>query len=233
MPMLIRTTRMEAFSDGVIAIIITVMIFDLKFRDLARDFTQQDVINGMHTLWPRIVAYLFSFLVLGLLWLNHHHMFHLVQLVDEKLIWLNLNFLFWTSLIPLPTAMIGKNPLLAESAAIYGCVMFMVAVSIMLMRRYVHRHRLMHQDDQKLNREVIRVEKRARLKNYFGAAAYFIAVPLAFVSPFISYALFLIPTALFFMPTGVAAASDNRPGGVSDEEKVGTIPAELEQQERE
>src|SRR5436190_638643 len=74
MPMHIRTTRMEAFSDGVISIIITVMIFDIKFRELAHGFSEADVVTGMSMLWPKVVAYFFSFLILGIMWLNHHHM---------------------------------------------------------------------------------------------------------------------------------------------------------------
>jgi uncharacterized membrane protein len=202
---------MEAFSDGVISIIITVMIFDLKFRELAHGFTHNDVMQGFRLLWPKIGAYAFSFLVLGTMWLNHHHMYHLVQTVDEKLMWYNLNFLFWLSLIPLPTSMIGRNPLLAESVALYGAAMFMVSFSFMAMRQYVHRRGLMHQESRKLNKELDKVSKRVRIKSVIGLAAYAAAIPLAYRSVYISYPLFLVPTALFFIPDGVAAASDPRP----------------------
>ncbi len=207
----IRTTRMEAFSDGVIAIIITVMIFDIKFRDLAHDFSHRDVINGIQILGPKLIAYFFSFLVLGIMWINHHHMFHLIQVVDEKLMWLNLHFLFWLSLIPLPTSMIGKNPLLSESAAIYGAVLFMVAASLTMIRGYVMRHHLMHQDSTKVNLAVDKVNRRARIKNYVSLLAYLLSIPLAYVSTFISYFLFLIPSTIFFIPDGVSAASDDFP----------------------
>ena len=215
----IRTARMESFSDGVISIIITIMIFDIKFRDLAHGFTHRDVADGLHVLWPKLAAYLFSFLVLGIMWLNHHHMFHLVQTVDEKLMWLNLNLLFWLSLIPLPTSMIGKNPLLPESAAIYGGMMFMVVMSFTLMRGYVHRHKLMNRKDRKLNREVDKINRRARIKNYTGAAAYLASAPLAYVSVFISYGLFLIPTILFLIPEGIATPSDDVPSDMTDEKQ--------------
>jgi uncharacterized membrane protein len=215
----IRTARMESFSDGVIAIVITIMVFDIKFRDLARDFTERDVIKGLVVLAPRLIAYFFSFLVLGLMWLNHHHLFHMVQIVDEKLMWLNLNLLFWLSLIPLPTSMIGKNPFLAESAAIYGGVLCMVSLSFALMRSYIHRHRLMHQDNRKLNREVDKVNKRVRIKNYISILSYLGSVPMAFVSVYISFVLFLLPCILFFIPDGVAAASDNLPPERIEQEK--------------
>jgi uncharacterized membrane protein len=202
---------MESFSDGVIAIIITVMVFDLKFRELAHGFTHWDVTHGFQALWPKIGAYALSFLVLGTMWLNHHHTFHLVRIVDEKLIWFNLNFLFWLSLIPLPTSMIGRNPLLAESVAMYGASMFMVALSFMIMRGYVHRQGLMRHGSRKINRELDKVHLRVRIKSLIGLAAYAASVPLAWVSVYISYALFLVPTALFFIPDGVSAASDDKP----------------------
>jgi uncharacterized membrane protein len=202
---------METFSDGVIAIIITIMIFDIKFRELAHDFSREDVMLGFRILWPKIGAYAFSFLVLGTMWINHHHMFHLVQMVDEKLMWFNLNFLFWLSLMPLPTSMIGRNPYLPESAAMYGAAMFMVALSFLLMRGYVHRSGLMRQDDKKINRELERVNKRVRIKSLIGLAAYAAAIPMAYRSVYIAYGLFLVPTGLFFIPDGVAAASDDTP----------------------
>jgi uncharacterized membrane protein len=208
MAMQIRTARMESFSDGVISIIMTVMIFDIKFRELAHDFNHRDVVEGFITLGPKIVAYAFSFLVLGTMWLNHHHMFHLVQIVDEKLMWFNLNFLFWLSLIPLPTSMIGRNPFLPESAAMYAGVLFMLAGSFLAMRGYVHRQGLMKQDNERVNVALRKVHKRIRMKSIGGLVAYALAIPMACVSVYVSYALLLVPTTLFFIPDGVAAASD-------------------------
>lgn len=212
----IRTARMESFSDGVISIIITIMVFDLKFRDLAHGFTHRDVVQGFYVLWPRIAAYAFSFLVLGTTWLNHHHMFHLIQTVDEKLMWYNLNFLFWLSLIPLPTNMIGKNPFLPESAALYAAAMLMLAISFMLMRNYVHRRGLMRGEDRMVNKELTKVHRRVRVKSLIGLATYTVAIPVAYYSVFIAYALIAVPTGLFFMPDGVAAASDE-PAAVNEE----------------
>lgn len=215
----IRTTRMEAFSDGVIGIIMTIMVFDIKFQDLAHDFNHTDVVNGLQILWPRIIAYFFSFLVLGTMWLNHHHMFHLVQIVDEKLIWLNLNLLFWMSLLPLPTNMIGKNPHLPESAAVYGSVLTMTGISFALLRHYVQRHKLMHQDDKALNKKVDKVNRRVQVKTIVGIVVYALSVPLAYVSEYISYSMLLVPTILFFIPDGLAEASDAVPEEDIDDRK--------------
>jgi len=204
----IRTGRVEAFSDCVISILITIMVFDIKFPELHHDFTHRDVVAGLGIVGPKLIAYLFSFLVVGILWLNHHHLFHLIQVVDEKLLWLNLHLLFWMSLIPFPTSMLGKNPFLPESAAIYGGILFMASLSFSLMRRYVDRHNLMDQHDRQLNKEITKVTRKVRVKNYIGALSYLLSVPLAYVSVFISFGLYLIPTVLFFIPDGVEAAGE-------------------------
>jgi hypothetical protein len=88
------------------------------------------------------------------------------------------------------------------------------------MRGYIHRHKLMHQEDRKLNKEVDKVNKRVKVKNYIGVLSYLCAVPLAYVSVFISYTLFLVPTILFFIPDGVAAASDDLPPVVMDQDRA-------------
>ncbi len=206
--MQIRTGRVEAFSDCVISILITIMVFDIRFPDLAHNFTHRDVVAGFHIVGPKLIAYLFSFMVVGILWLNHHHFFHLVQVVDEKLMWLNLVFLFWLSLVPFPTSMIGKNPFLPESAAIYGGVLFMTSFAFSAMRRYAARHHLFEREDEEVTAKVERVTHRVQIKNYIGLAAFGLSIPLAYVSVFISFGLFLIPTLLFFMPDGVPEASD-------------------------
>ncbi len=216
--MQIKTGRVEAFSDSVISILITIMVFDIKFPDLAHHFTQHDVVAGFRVVGPKLIAYLFSFLVLGILWLNHHHFFHLVQVVDERLMWLNLVFLFWLSLVPLPTSMLGKNPFLPESAALYGIVLFMTSFWFSAMRHYAHRKRLFEQDDAVVTRKVVKASRRTMIKNYISLSAYALGVPLAYVSVFISYGLFIIPTILFFIPDGVEEAGDEVADAASKDE---------------
>ena len=207
----IRTGRVEAFSDCVISILLTIMVFDIRFPDLAHNFSQHDVNTGFQIVGPKLIAYVFSFLIIGIMWLNHHHLFHLIQVVDEKVLWLNLMLLFWMSLIPFPTAMLGRNPFLPESAAIYGGILFMVTLSFSLLRNYVIRHRLTDQDDRGLTRKVNKVNIRALHKNMIASAAYLASVPLAYVSVYLSFACYLIPPVLFFIPEGVAEAGDQMP----------------------
>ena len=113
------------------------------------------------------------------------------------------------SLIPLPTSMLGKNPFLPESAAIFGSILFMASLSFSAMRRYATRKGLLEQKDEEITEEVVKVGKRIQLKNYIGLACYASGAGLAYVSSYISFGLYLIPTALFFIPDGVQKASDD------------------------
>jgi len=213
--MTISTNRVESFSDGVISIIITIMVFNIKFPHMTMPYTQGQVERALIVLIPSLISYLFSFLIIGIMWLNHHHLFHMAEKVDEKLLWLNLHFLFWLSLIPFPTSMLSGNPLLPESTAIYGGVLFMVSFSFSLMRTYASRKDLMHSDKNRLiQRQIDNVNRRAKLKNFAGMAAYFVAIPMAYVSVYISFACFIIPPILFFIPDGI------------DNEKLGEQVAE-------
>src|ERR671920_780876 len=105
--MQIATTRMETFSDGVIAIIITIMALSLKLPNFDTDDTSTEIKKHLVHLAPYLAAYLFSFMMIGIYWTNHHHLFHLLEKTDEGLLWLNMCFLFCLSLVPLATGLIG------------------------------------------------------------------------------------------------------------------------------
>src|SRR5215217_5216488 len=108
--MKIGTTRVETFSDGVIAIVITIMVLSVKFPQIVDHPTRRMLIHQLERVLPALVPYAFSFLMIGIFWINHHHMFHLLEHTDESLLRLNLFFLFWTSLIPMATAFISADP---------------------------------------------------------------------------------------------------------------------------
>ena len=198
----ISTNRVEAFSDGVIAIVITIMVFKIRFP-LTGNFTGKQEIAALIRMVPQIVAYFFSFLILGIMWINHHHVMHMIQHVNEKFLWLNLHFLFWLSLIPFPTDMLGLNPVLHESTAIYGGILFMTAFAFSILRTYAIRHGLMYRDEKVLDKTLDRVNRRAKRKDYMGMAAYFLSVPLSYYSVYLAYACFIVLPVLFFIPEGI------------------------------
>lgn len=202
--MKIGTSRVETFSDGVISIIITIMVLSLKIPDLSHEATSRELHSYVLKMLPYFLAYAFSFLMIGIFWINHHHMFHLLEKTDESLLLQNLLFLFWMSLIPITTAMVGANPLLADSAALYGGVMLMTTLSFALMRSYSMKKKLVHKDeDGSLSRKIYKVSLKARTKSFIGAGAYLVSIPLSYVTVFLAYICFLIPTLIFFIPDGI------------------------------
>jgi uncharacterized membrane protein len=126
--------RLEAFSDGVIAIIITIMVLELKVPHEA-DF------KALLPLWPVLMSYVLSFIYVGIYWNNHHHMLHAVEEVSGSILWANLHLLFWLSLIPFVTAWTGENHFETAPTIAYGIVLFMCAMAYsLLVRRLIQHH---------------------------------------------------------------------------------------------
>jgi uncharacterized membrane protein len=202
--MKIGTDRLEAFSDGIIAIIITIMILELKLPDLSKDSSAGDIWTHLNHLLPYFVTYAFSFMMIAIFWTNHHHMFHLLDKADEHLLWQNFIFLFLLSLIPFATSIVGSNPFIVIAPVIYGFVMLLTTFSFATMQHYAIRKELIHKDeDKELTRNVSKVSLKARTKAIVGTLIYLIAIPLAYVNVYIAYACFIIPPIMFFIPQGI------------------------------
>lgn len=202
--MKIGTSRVETFSDGVIAIIITIMVLTIKIPDINRQSSVWMFQQHIRDLLPYIVAYAFSFMMIGIFWINHHHMFHLLEKTDESLLLQNLLFLFWMSLIPLGTAMISANPRLPDSVALYGGILLMTTVTFAIMRIYTIKKNLVHKDRDRFITEKIKwVSLKAKTKSIVGSIAYLCAIPLAYVNIYIAYIIFFIPPVIFFIPDGI------------------------------
>jgi len=182
-------SRIEAFSDGVIAIIITIMVLELHIPELKDKFSDSDVWNALFSLLPKLFAYLLSFIVVAILWLNHHSLFDKLPHSNSKLVWYNVFLLFAMSLIPLPTAFIAEYPALHQAAAFYGAVMFLNAFAFFLMRRYVEMHA-----------KLIPYNKLIQKSNLISTILYFSSIPLAFVSVYISYIIFIGIPIWYFLP---------------------------------
>lgn len=202
--MKIGTARVETFSDGVISIIITIMVLTIKLPDVNKQSTAWMLRHHIVELLPYLISYAFSFLMIGIFWINHHHMFHFLEKTDEPLLVQNLIFLFWVSLIPLGTAMVSSNPTIPDSAAFYGGVLLLTTVTFAIMRIYTIRKKLVHKDKSREITEKIRsISLKAKTKSIIGSLAYLCAVPLAYVNIYLAYAIFLIPPVIFFIPDGI------------------------------
>lgn len=202
--MKLETTRVESFSDNVMSILITIMVLSFKLPDFAKDGTSWTVRHHLHNMLPAIITYSFSFMMIGIFWINHHHMFHMLQRTDEPLLIQNLVFLFCMSFIPVATAFVGADPMVDESVAFYGLVMMMTTLGFTVMRSYSIRTKLLHRDSNRdLTTKIYRISILARTKSFVGTVAYAASIPLAFYNVYFSFACFVVPPILFFIPDGI------------------------------
>jgi uncharacterized membrane protein len=177
--------RLAAFSDGVVAIIITIMVLELKVPHGA---SLADLIPML----PGFLGYVLSFIYVGIYWNNHHHLLALGGTVSGPILWANMHLLFWLSLVPFASSWMGENPLSTAPVAVYGGVLIMCAAAYSLLMSLMIRH---EGPDSDLARAMGRdVKGKASL------ALYAIAIGLAFVRPMISVALYVVVAALWFIP---------------------------------
>ena len=177
--------RLEAFSDGVLAIIITIMVLELK----APESTD---IKSLLPAIPIFLSYVLSFIYVAIYWINHHHIFQAVERVNAQILWANLNLLFWLSLIPFTTSWLGENHVSAMPVALYGCNLFVAAMSYRLLEKTLARH------NNKAQILLNAVEKGR--KENISMLLYLIAIPLAFLNVFISIACYVIVALLWTIP---------------------------------
>ncbi len=181
-----KSTRLEAFSDGVIAIIITIMVLELKAPHEAS-------LDGLLGVAPVFLYYIFSFFFVAIYWVNHHHLIHLTRCVDGPMLWYNIVLLFWLSLIPFVTAYLGESHAAKLAVGLYGVVSFAAAFSYYMLRCAIAKQ---HQDDARL------LELHARLlrKNRLALALYAGAIGAAWFSAGLAMALIVFPALMYFMP---------------------------------
>jgi uncharacterized membrane protein len=180
-----QTSRLEAFSDGVIAIIITIMVLELKTpegHDLA----------ALRPLVPELLTYVLSFVYLGIYWNNHHHMIHVTPSVNGAILWANLHLLFWLSLIPFVTGWLGESHGATWPTALYGIVMLLSALAYTLLQSVIIRH---HGSDSPLANAVGR-----DFKGKASIAGYTAAIAMAFAAPAVSSLLYVAVALIWVIP---------------------------------
>ncbi len=167
-------SRLEAFSDGVIAILITIMVLEFKVPPGADN-------NALRPVLPVALTYVLSYIFLGIYWTNHHHLLHASERINGAILWANLHLLFWLSLVPFVTGWMGENHFAPWPTAIYGVVLIMAAVAFTILSRTIIGE---HGPDSKLARAIGR-----DFKGWLSIACYALAIPLAFVMSWVSLAL--------------------------------------------
>ncbi len=177
--------RMEMFSDGVLAVVITIMVLELRPPHGTEAGT-------LRPLLPVFLSYVLSFVFLGLYWNNHHHLLYSVRRVTGVILWANLHLLFWLSLVPFVTAWMGENPLGALPAALYGVVLLMAGVAYLILQRLILR--------SEGPQSVLAAALGPDIKGKISPLLCLLAIAAAFVQPVISYALYLLVVLMWLIP---------------------------------
>jgi uncharacterized membrane protein len=177
--------RTEAFSDGVIAIIITIMVLELK--------VPHDVsLHAVFQLAPVFFSYVLSFIYVGIYWSNHHHLFHAVHKVNGSILWANLHLLFWLSLIPFVTGWMGENHFAALPVALYGVVLLCAAIAYLLLSRRLISH---HGDDSVLAKAI-----GSDIKGKVSLVFYIMGIGLSTVSVWLACACYVAVALMWLIP---------------------------------
>jgi uncharacterized membrane protein len=177
--------RLEAFSDGVIAILITIMILELKIPHGA-DW------NVLRSVLPAFLVYVLSFVFLGIYWNNHHHMLQAAHRINGKVLWANLHLLFWLSLIPATTAWLGENHLAPLPSAVYGVVLLLAGFAYRILQSTI----IAAQGGSSKLATAVGTD----LKGKLSLALYTVAIPIAFVQEWISHALYVAVALIWLVP---------------------------------
>jgi TMEM175 potassium channel family protein len=177
--------RLAAFSDGVLAIIITIMVLELKMPHGADWATLAGVA-------PHFLSYVLSFIYIAIYWNNHHHMLHTVTRVDGLILWANSNLLFWLSLIPAATAWLGDNFPAAVPTAVYGVSLLMPAIAYVLLQKAIIHRQGRH--------SVLATALGSDLKGKISPLLYIAGIGLAFVNPLLSIAFYVLVAVIWLVP---------------------------------
>jgi uncharacterized membrane protein len=180
------TGRLEAFSDGVIAIIITIMVLELKAPE-------GHSIGALIPLAPVFLSYVLSFIYVGIYWNNHHHMLHTCEEITGGILWANLHLLFWLSLIPFATAWLGENHYSSGPAALYGAILLMSAIAYVILQQQIIK-------SQEGKRDTLRQAVGDDFKGKVSVLMYLGGIGAAFWQPQLSLALYGLTAVIWFIP---------------------------------
>jgi uncharacterized membrane protein len=177
--------RLEAFSDGVLAIIITIMVLELRAP-------HETELASLYPLLPVLLSYLLSFVFLGIYWSNHHHMLYCAHRVTGAVLWANLHLLFWLSLVPFVTAWMGENPLASTPTALYGVVLLMAGMAYLILQKQI----LRAEGPQSVLATALGRDTKGKLSPLLCV----LAIGVAFVHPGIAVALYLLVVLMWLIP---------------------------------
>ena len=188
--------RLEALSDGVFAIVVTLLVLEIKVPHIAAHDSLSELAGVLWELAPKFVSWVISFVTVCVIWLNHHRLFKLMSQIDNGLFWWNANLLLWTSFIPFPTALMGDYPHNKLAVSFYGLVMFLMALGFVLMRWHMHRRDDLVQDH--VDRFLFR---RGTLYSIvMGPVAYAVGAGIAWINEVAAFVCYAAIAVYFIFP---------------------------------
>ena len=177
--------RLEAFSDGVIAIIITIMVLELKVP-------HGETLQALGGLWPKFLSYVLSFIYVGIYWNNHHHLLKAMERTSGSILWANLHLLFWLSLVPFATGWAGESHFAAAPTALYGFILLMAAMAYWILQKTIIAE---HGHDSLLAKALGR-----DIKGNISPVIYIAAIGLSFVNPWVAGSLYVLVALIWLVP---------------------------------
>lgn len=208
----ISTSRIETFSDGVFAIVITLLAFQFKVPKFTIEATLNQNFRELLKLSPNFIGFVFSFLFVAVFWINHHQLFHTIKEADRKLLWYNIHLLFWITIIPFPTAMVGDYPEIPAATMSLAFVLMMASLAAFIVRRYSYFKASLV--DENLSVDSI---KDGSTKNIVAILLNFAAILIAPWSVKICYIIFIIVLALFIIPQKLELKSKSSSKKINNE----------------
>ena len=202
----ISTSRIETFSDGVFAIVITLLAFQFKIPKFTHEASIYQNFHELLKLSPHFIGFVFSFLFVAVFWVNHHQLFHTIKEANRKLLWYNIHLLFWITIIPFPTAMVGDHPDIPLAAMSLAFVLMMASLAAYIVRRYSYFKALLV--DESLSDDSV---KDGLTKNLLAIILNFAAILIALYSVKICYIIFIVVLALFIIPQKLERKSKSSP----------------------
>jgi len=178
-------TRLEAFSDGVLAIIITIMVLELKVPE-------GEHFSDLLTLFPVFISYVLSFIYVGIYWNNHHHLLHSATRVNGRILWANLHLLFWLSLIPASTAWMGEHDFAKATVTVYGVVLFMSAIAFVVLQNTI----ICYDGKESFLAKAVGNDNKGKLSQ----GLYLLAIVISFFNEWISLTIYLMVALMWLIP---------------------------------
>jgi uncharacterized membrane protein len=201
-------SRVEAFSDGVFAIIITLLVLEIKVPHIETPNSIAELSATLLHLAPKFIAWVISFMVVSVIWVNHHRIFESLKHINHAIFWLNANLLLWTSFIPFPTALMGDYPNNKLAVSFFGIANFMMGIAFLLFRIYMWKN-------PELTNDFTKEYLWKGVKNViiFGPSLYLIGAITAWIHPYIAFVCYIFIPIYFIFPSATALISSSKENG--------------------